>query len=177
MARGDLVRVLGADPAPQAAADAPAAVEDRRYQLIGVVAPRGVVAGGHGVALIAIDGKPPKAFRVGAAVDGDTVLQSVSARGASLGPRGGAATVSLATPPLPPPATGVLPPAMGGGPQGIPGRAPPSPQRPAMPLPAPTAVPPPVTAPPPMPPVQAGQTPPDDFAAEREQEREGAPPR
>jgi general secretion pathway protein C len=172
MARGDLVRVLGADPPPQAAADAPAAVEDRRFQLIGVVAPRGVVAGGQGVALIAIDGKPPKAFRVGAAVDGDTVLQSVSARGASLGLRGGAATVSLATPPLPPPATGVLPPAMGGGQPSAPGRPVAPVQRPAMQPPPMQA--PPVAAPPPMPAATATA---EDLPPDRDRDHEGAPPR
>jgi general secretion pathway protein C len=113
VARGDLTRVLGFDPPPTAEAAAPVAEAERRFQLLGVVAPRGITAS-EGVALIAIDGNPPKAYRVGASVDGETVLQSVSMRGAALGPRGGAATVSLATPPPAPPATGVLPPAIPG---------------------------------------------------------------
>lgn len=47
----------------------------------------GVVADAHsaGVALIAVDGKPAKPFRVGATVDGSLVLQSVGARKATLG--------------------------------------------------------------------------------------------
>jgi len=163
--RGDLTRVLGVDVRPVAEADAPAPVEDRRFQLVGVVAARGVLAGGQGVALIAIDGKPPKAFRVGAAVDGETILQSVSARGAALGPRGGAATVSLSTPPLAPPATGVLPQAVSG-PGGVPGRPVPPPpvQRPPPPMPQ-------VAAPPP--PVAQGSASDDQI----ERQAEGAPPR
>lgn len=121
--QGDLSRLLGHDPVPQVE-EAPMA--SARFQLIGVVAARGAAA--PGVALIAVDGKPPKAFRVGAVVDGDTVLQSVVQRGAALGPRGGAATVALNIPPPAPAATGQLPAATPGGapnigPQGsVPGR-------------------------------------------------------
>ncbi|MDO9094307.1 MAG: type II secretion system protein N [Rubrivivax sp.] len=112
--RGDLTRLLGADPPPPAvaAADEPAA--DARFQLIGVVSPRPPGAAKEGLALIAVDGKPPKAFRVGAVVDGTTVLQSVAARGATLGPRDGAAAVALNLAPPAPAATGVLP-ALGSG--------------------------------------------------------------
>ena len=52
-----------------------------RYALIGVVASRG----NDGAALIAVDGKPPKPFRVGAAVEEGLVLQAVEARRARLG--------------------------------------------------------------------------------------------
>jgi general secretion pathway protein C len=108
-ARGDLTRLFGVDAAPVAAvAAAPA---DSRFRLIGVAAPR---ATGEGLALIAVDGKPPRAYRVGAAVDGDTVLQEVRARGATLGTRGGPAMVTLEIPPLPAAATGTLPAAPGG---------------------------------------------------------------
>lgn len=106
--RGDLSRLFGADAQPQAAEDAPAPANSR-FQLLGVVAPRTDAAAHEGVALIAVDGKPARAYRVGAAVDGETVLQSVRARGASLGPRGGVVQVSLEIPPPPPAATGVLP--------------------------------------------------------------------
>jgi len=165
MARGDLTRVLGADLQPVAAGETPAPVEDRRFQLLGVVAARGVLAGGQGVALIAIDGKPPKAYRVGATVDGDNVLQAVTARGAALGPRGGAAAISLATPPLPLPATGVLPPAVSG--------AGASPPRPMPPLQRPAAPPP----PPPSFPQPVNQTPPAPDDAQAERQSEGTPMR
>ena len=108
-ARGDLTRLFGVDAVPVAAvAAAPA---DSRFRLIGVAAPRST---GEGLALIAVDGKPPRAYRVGAAVDGDTVLQAVRARGATLGLRGGPAMVTLEIPPLPAAATGTLPAAPGG---------------------------------------------------------------
>jgi general secretion pathway protein C len=70
--------------------------------------------------LIAIDGKPAKAFRVGAIIDGQTVLQAVGARSAKLGLRDGATQVALNIAPPPPAATGVLPLGMGAGmPNGI----------------------------------------------------------
>jgi len=106
--RGDLTRLLGADPvAPVAAAPPPSA----RFQLIGVVAPRSSAANREGLALIAVDGKPPRAYRVGAVIEGDLVLKTVGQRGASLGPRDGAASVALDIPPPMPAATGTLPPA------------------------------------------------------------------
>jgi general secretion pathway protein C len=60
-------------------------------------------------ALISVDGKPAKAFRIGALVDGQNVLQSVHARGASLGPRGGPTAIALNIPPPVAAATGQLP--------------------------------------------------------------------
>jgi general secretion pathway protein C len=105
--RGDLTRLLGA--APEAEDDTPVPVAAAsRFRLIGVVAPRSPKAAAEGLALIAIDGKPAKAYRVGAAVEGELVLQSVRARGADLGARGTkAASVALDVAPLPPAATGV----------------------------------------------------------------------
>ena len=102
---GDLGRVLGVELRPAVAATAPPPPEASRYQLIGVVAPRGAGTG-PGVALIALDGLPAKAYRIGARVDGDNVLQAVQMRTARLGPRGGPALLTLELPPLPPPATG-----------------------------------------------------------------------
>lgn len=100
---GDLGRVLGVEAAQPAQAAAAAA--DPRFRLVGVVAARGERAGG--VALIATDDKPARAYRVGAAVDGELVLQTVHARGAELGAPGEAAQVALELPALPPPRTGV----------------------------------------------------------------------
>ena len=67
------------------------------------------VSSGEGVALIAVDGKPAKAYAVGSRLDGELVLQAVSLRTASIGTAQGAMAVTLELPPLPPPATGTLP--------------------------------------------------------------------
>ena len=119
--RGDLSRLLGAAPAAVAEqAEAPPA-ESSRFRLVGVLAPRAVggeaqVPGpeGSGVALIAIDDKPPRPFVVGSPVDGDLMLMAVSHRSASLGGMQGPPSLVLELPPLPPPATGTLPHAMSG---------------------------------------------------------------
>jgi general secretion pathway protein C len=108
-ARGDLTRVFGPDPVAPVQAAEPEPVADARFQLLGVVSPRG---GGHssqGLALIAVDGKPARAYRVGSVVDGQTTLQSVRARGAALGPRGGSVQVALEIAPPATAATGSLP--------------------------------------------------------------------
>jgi len=111
--RGDITRVLGADAPPPVDPSAGESLEsapaDARFQLLGVVAPRGSETARGGVALIAVDGKPAKAFRVGAVVDGENVLQAIRARGADLGPAGGKVTVALNIPPPAPAATGTLP--------------------------------------------------------------------
>jgi general secretion pathway protein C len=66
-----------------------------RFHLLGVVAD----AGGHGAALIAVDGKPPKPYRVGAPIDQDLVLQSVGPRRATIAPSmTGPASVTLELP-------------------------------------------------------------------------------
>ncbi|HNU09951.1 MAG TPA: type II secretion system protein N [Rubrivivax sp.] len=107
---GDWARLFGAVDSP-AAAPAPTplapAPGGERFRLLGVAAPRSQAAGAEGVALISVDGKPARALRVGAVVDGDQVLQRVEARAASIGPRGGPSVLRLELPPLPPPATGV----------------------------------------------------------------------
>jgi general secretion pathway protein C len=145
--RGDVTRVLGADAPPvvdpsagETLASAPA---DARFQLVGVVAPRGSETARGGVALIAVDGKPPKAFRIGAVVDGENVVQAIRARGADLGPMGGRVMVALNIPPPAPAATGTLPDARSPGSPGAPA-SPTSPGTPgpgATPMRAPTAAP------------------------------------
>jgi general secretion pathway protein C len=75
-----IARLLGASPV--AAAAAPAASASSRFALLGVVAE----ADGGGAALISVDGKPPKPYRVGASVDEGLVLQSVQPRRATVGP-------------------------------------------------------------------------------------------
>jgi general secretion pathway protein C len=147
--RGDLSRLLGGS-APIAAPLAAAPVESAgRYRLVGVVAPR-TPSTTQGVALIEIDGKPARPFRVGGAVDGATLLQSVHSRGALLGPRGGDAEVKLELPLLPAPATGTRGMAEG--------------MRPVPPRPLPQRVPVPMPEPPPQemrPPPEAMVPPPD----------------
>ena len=111
-AGADLSRLLGVD-APPVVEAAPALVVDARFQLLGVVAPRAVngstAPSREGVALIAVDGKPAKAYRVGAVVEGDNILQSVQSRGAQLGLRGGPVGVALQLPPPALASSGTLP--------------------------------------------------------------------
>jgi general secretion pathway protein C len=105
-ARVDLTRLLGAPPVATVASLVVPAISSR-FQLTGVMAPK--VPGAEGIALIAVDGKMPRAFRIGAPIDGELVLQSVSLRSAAIGPLRGAPAVVLELPVLPPPATGSLP--------------------------------------------------------------------
>lgn len=142
--RGDLGRLLGT-PAVAAGPNAvPAAPElASRFKLIGVMAPKPAPAASaplprHGYALIAVDGKPARAFAVGASLDSGLVLQEVSLRSASIGPAQGTTALKLELPPLPLPATGTLP--MPG--DGAAAAAPPPPSRPpaaAPPQPVPPA--------------------------------------
>lgn len=110
--RGDVVRLF-ANPAEPASAR-PATADPglaSRFKLIGVVAPRpGDAAGARGIALIAVDGKPPRPYRVGARLDRNLVLQSVASRSAAIGPAEGIAAVRLELPPPQAAATGALPP-------------------------------------------------------------------
>ena len=107
--RGDLTRLFGAAPivavTPESVPEA-----SSRFKLVGVMAPKASqAASGYGLALIAVDGKPARAYAVGSRLDSDLVLQSVSMRSASLGPAQGNRSVLLELPVLPAPATGVLP--------------------------------------------------------------------
>lgn len=93
---GDAVaRVLGATASIPAAAFAAPELSSR-FQLVGVAA--GAHSGG-GAAVIAVDGKPAKPFRVGSPVDDGLVLQSVHGRRAVLAQRmDGPAAVTLELP-------------------------------------------------------------------------------
>ncbi len=80
-----------------------------RFQLLGVVAPRGPAQRGEaGVALLAIDGGPPRSYRVGDWVDGELRLLSVESHGVGLG-QGQQVQMQLSLPPLAAAATGTLP--------------------------------------------------------------------
>lgn len=103
-----VLRLLGGGPRPSGpAAPAPSALSSR-FKLLGLMAPAPGSAG-PGVALIAVDGKTPRAYTVGSAVDGELVLLSLGHRSAALGPRDGPAALTLELPPLPAAQTGTLP--------------------------------------------------------------------
>jgi general secretion pathway protein C len=135
MPRGDVTRLLGGASAPAATA---VAATSNRFRLVGVVAPRSD-GSATGVALIAVDDKPARAYRIGASVDESWVVQAVQVRSASLGPRGGATALRLELPPVPVAATGTLAPPL------------------ALQAPPPVAPPPVVPAPQPVPPIAAPQ--------------------
>ena len=89
-----LARLLGASPVLAAAEAAPSAAS--RFVLMGVLA--GTASGG-GAALIAVDGKPAKPYRVGANVEPGLVLQSLGKGAARLGASmDGATTLALEMP-------------------------------------------------------------------------------
>ena len=176
-AAADLQRVLGAGASAAAPTTEPAASPvptDPRFNLVGVVAPRPGSSPREGIALIAADDQPAKAFRVGAVVDGTLVLLSVSSRGASLGPRGGPPSVVMELPEVPGPATGGAP----GGADGAPPE-PGAPVAPGVPVArAPVRVPPalapprPIVAPPPVLP----QVPMPNSPGPAERDARGVPP-
>jgi general secretion pathway protein C len=101
----DLSRLFGSPPVvampPQVAAP-----ESSRFRLVGVMAPRGSrssTSGRYGLALISVDGKPARAFRVGSVIDSGLVLQSVGWRSASIGAGSGQQPTLLELPlPTPP---------------------------------------------------------------------------
>jgi general secretion pathway protein C len=98
----DLNRALGpalttGATAAFSATQAPGAGLDARMRLLGVVAGR---QSGGGVALIAIDGQPPRPYRVGSPIDDRFKLASVASRSATLTPTqadGPAFTLELPT--------------------------------------------------------------------------------
>jgi general secretion pathway protein C len=91
-----LARLLGS--APTAVVAAPQPTLASRFQLLGVAA--GAESGG-GAAVIAVDGKPARPYRVGAALDEGIVLQAVRGRQAVLAAAGtGQPLLTLELPPL-----------------------------------------------------------------------------
>ena len=148
----DLTRLLGAE-APVASAAAPQTPSSSRLKLLGVVAASSNFAMQTGLALIAIDGKPARPYRVGGMVEQDLVLLEVRQRSASLGPVRGPASVKLEMPPRVAAATGTRPMAINGslpGPGGVPMRGLPGGMPPGMPAPN--------LLPPPPPPVEAQES-------------------
>ena len=103
-----VAQALQGDPsrlfARASVAAAPAASPARdRFHVFGVAAQNG-----DGWALMSVDGKPARAYRRGAAVDGQWQVLSVAQRRIDVGPAGGPAAVSLDLPALPAAATGRL---------------------------------------------------------------------
>lgn len=91
-----VARALGSEAAAPVADTASSAAASR-YSLLGVVA-----GSSQGAALISVDEQPAKPYRLGAAVEGGLLLQSVGKGSARLGPTlGGPATVELTVPTLP----------------------------------------------------------------------------
>lgn len=91
-----VARVLGGGQAGTSAGPAPISAASR-FKLTGVVAN----SANGGYALISVDGKPAKPYRVGAQVDNDLVLHSVAARSAALATRVDTpATITLDLPKL-----------------------------------------------------------------------------
>jgi general secretion pathway protein C len=101
-ADGGMTRPAPIEPSPVEPTVVAATSADR-FKLVGVVSsgPASRVSSPsstEGIALIAVDGKPARAFRVGATVEGDTVVKEVSEFGAILGPGGGGVAISLQVP-------------------------------------------------------------------------------
>lgn len=113
-ARGDLTRLLGATSVASVTPTvAPVVEANSRFRLLGIAAPR--PGSNRGVALIAVDGKLPRAYPVGSRIDADLVLESVSLRSASIASAKGGPVIKLEIPALAAAATGSLPAAMPGG--------------------------------------------------------------
>jgi general secretion pathway protein C len=90
---GAIARLLGGTATAMPAAAPALASLASRLQLVGVVA--GASSGG-GAAVISVDGKPAKPYRVGSQLEEGLVLQSVRGRQAVVAPaNGGAVTLEL----------------------------------------------------------------------------------
>ena len=90
-----LARLLGGVPSVVSAPALPSLAS--RFHLVGVAA--GAHSGG-GAAVISVDGKPGRPYRVGAAIEEGVVLQSVRGRQAVLGSADGQPLLTLELPAL-----------------------------------------------------------------------------
>lgn len=97
---GRVAQLLGATAAPaNSDGDDDPVNASSQYKLLGVIAQG--LSGGFGSALIAMNDEKAKPYKVGDRLSDALVLQSVSARGAALGPSLQApASVTLEVPPL-----------------------------------------------------------------------------
>jgi general secretion pathway protein C len=93
-----IARLLGSTPAAAVATATATPSLASRFQLVGVVAGE---SSGAGAAVIAVDGKPAKPYRVGAAIEEGLLLQSVRGRTATLAAQpAGQPVLTLELPPL-----------------------------------------------------------------------------
>jgi general secretion pathway protein C len=92
---GDLTAARGDDSLAKPVPAVVPAAASPRFQLFGVIALHDPNSSSQGVALLAVDGRPSRAFKVGDVLDSDLVLQAVHTRSVSIGPRGGATLISL----------------------------------------------------------------------------------
>ncbi len=110
-ANADVSRLLGAAPQAESAPVEAAPQISSRFRLTGVVAPKHPSE--QGLALISVDGNPPRVYRVGAAIDGELILREVSLRTATVASsrnsNDAGASFVLELPPLTSAATGTLP--------------------------------------------------------------------
>ena len=110
MANADVSRLLGAAPQAEFAPAEAAPQISSRFRLTGVVAPQHPSE--QGLALISVDGNPPRVYRVGASIDGDLMLREVSLRSATVASsrssNDAATPFVLELPPLSAAATGAL---------------------------------------------------------------------
>ena len=129
-----VARALGGDLAPNlgaggAVSTVPSGITASRFVLTGVVDGK---ASGKDIALIAIDAKPARPYRVGGLLEAGVVLQSVQERKAVIGPKdkeaGGSVTLEL-------PARVVFAGAGSGGVGGAVGAQPLTPMAPVAPIP------------------------------------------
>jgi general secretion pathway protein C len=104
--RGEILRLF-ANPAAASAAPAMQATASSRMRLLGVVA--GADDDARGWAVLSIDGQPARTIKVGATVDGDWVVQTVTNQRVEIGPSGSPAVAVLELPVPAPAATGQLP--------------------------------------------------------------------
>jgi general secretion pathway protein C len=88
-----LARLLGSSPVAGTLAAPPPLSLASRFQLVGVAA---AAHSGAGAAVISVDGKPARPFRVGSTIEEGVVLQSVRGRQAVLA--SGATQVTLELP-------------------------------------------------------------------------------
>lgn len=111
--KGDVARMLTAPQQSASDAAGPTAEQSAmasRMQLVGLMAAGG--NGQGGVALMSVDGKPAKAYRVGQVVDGELVVLAITRQGVDIGVNGQAPSFTLPAQMLPPAATGTLPSAL-----------------------------------------------------------------
>ncbi len=118
-----LEKLLGRPTAPPTEEQA-AAPAQSRFKLLGVVAAKASTARGSGLALLAIDGKLPRAFALGAEVESGLRVLKIDLRRVELGAAGSTAAALVLE--LPPPAAGP------GADLVMPGAAPVRPFRPAI---------------------------------------------